>query len=156
MSQRYCVGPSLREVVVLRAESLLCLGLSPRSRPEPRSKVILLSLREPWPRAWAWLPGQLFRDSSVPAQMPVSLPLFHGAQPAAKMSHCRSLLLVFLVTRISPSLSPSVISILWFHFSVLPLVSLLSHLGTDTQSTVGLFSRDVDFPTSAWPYPSSA
>ena len=44
-----------------------------------------------------------------------------------------------------PLHSPSVVSILWFHFSVLPLVSLLSHLRTDTQHFVGLFGRDVDF-----------
>ena len=44
--------------------------------PEPRSKVTLLSLREPlgWPRARAWLPGQLFWDGLVPAQMLVSSP----------------------------------------------------------------------------------
>ena len=88
--KRHCLNgaawdPVRGEVVeVLRAESLLCLQPLSALHPEPRSKVTLLSLREPlgWPRAWAWLSGQLFRDSLVPAQMLVS-------SPPPSMAHSR-------------------------------------------------------------------
>lgn len=131
--------------MVFRAESLLCLWPLSALCPEPRSKVILLSLREPWPKAWVWLPGQLFRDGLVPAQMPVSSPPLSMAHSRLPRCHIAAASSCLSRDPISPSLA-------FRHLHI--VVSLQrSPSGQPAQPPgdrhpehfVGLLCRDADF-----------
>lgn len=141
-------------VVMLRAESLLCLRPLSALRPEPCRKVTCFPSVNPLGgqgHGHGCLASCFGAAWSLHRCWSPALPV-HGAQPAAKMSRCRSLL-VSLVTQL-PHHSPSAVSALWFHFRVLPLASLLSHLGTDTQSTLSACSAGTwIFPTCAWSPP---